>query len=83
MGMPREQGALIFSPSGKQGLAVIANSPAEKAGLRINDIILAVGDETVDLDHSLSSIVSKYKKSEEAEFLVLREGQELKIKLVF
>ncbi|MFC1756505.1 S1C family serine protease, partial [Patescibacteria group bacterium] len=54
----RNKGAIIYSPSGKQGLAIISGSPAEKAGLKINDIIISVNDQEIDLDNPLSNILS-------------------------
>lgn len=78
-GTDREAGALVYSASGKQGLAVIANSPAEKAGLRIRDIVIAVGDKAVDPSHPLSNLINEYKTGDETTFTVLRDGQELKL----
>lgn len=78
--LSREKGALIYSPSGKQGLAIIAGSPAEKAGLKINDIIISAGDKEINLDNPLSNLLSQYKKGDAVEFGILRDGQEVKIK---
>lgn len=74
-----ESGALIFSPSGKQGLAVIANSAAERAGLRINDIVTAVGEKNVDQDHPLSNLINEYKSGDEITLKIFRDGQEIKL----
>ncbi len=79
--LPRDKGALIYSPSGKQGLAIISGSPAEKAGLKINDIITYVNEKEINLENPLSDILSQSKKGSEAEFTVIREKQELKIKV--
>lgn len=78
-GVNRESGALIYSASGKQGLAVIANSPAERAGLRINDIVIAVGDKAVDPTHPLSNLVNEYKTGDEVTLTILRGTEELKL----
>lgn len=82
-GLNRDRGALIYSPSGKQGLAILAKSPAEKAGLKINDIIIAVSGEEINLDNPLANLISRYKKSDQAEFLVIRDGKEMEIKVEF
>ncbi|MEI7621072.1 MAG: S1C family serine protease [Candidatus Moraniibacteriota bacterium] len=74
-----DRGALIFAPSGKQGLAIIAGSPAEKAGLKINDIVMMVGDKGVNLDNPLSNLLSEFKKGEKVELTVKRGSTELKI----
>ena len=75
----RDSGALIFSPSGKQGLAIIAGSPAEKSGLRINDIVISVNNKNIDLDSPLSNLISQYKKGDQIELTVDRSGEEIKI----
>jgi len=77
--LSRDKGALIFSPSGKQGLAIIAQSPAENAGLRINDIILAVNKQEINIDNPLSNLVSQYKKGDTIEMLIERDGKEIEI----
>ena len=74
-----DSGALIFSQSGKQGLAIIAGSPAEKSGLKINDIITSVNSQNVNLDNSLSDLINQYKKGDQIELAVDRNGEEIKI----
>ncbi|MEI8343415.1 MAG: S1C family serine protease [Candidatus Moraniibacteriota bacterium] len=74
-----DYGALIYSPSGKQGLAIIANSPAEKAGLKINDIITAVNDKEIDINNPLSNLINQYRKGDQIEFTVKRAESEIKI----
>lgn len=74
-----DRGALVYSPSGKQELAIISGSPAEKAGIRINDVIIAVNRQEVNLDNPLSNSLNQYKKGDSVEFLVIREGKEIKI----
>ena len=81
--LTQESGALIFSPSGKQGLAVLANSPAEKAGLRINDIVTAVGDKTIDLEHPLSNLINEYRTGDEVPLTIVRDGKEIKSTIKF
>lgn len=77
----RDRGALIFSPSGKQGLAIMSGSSAEAAGLKIGDIITSVGQQGVNLDNPLSNLVSQYKKGDIVEFTIDRAGQEQKIQV--
>ncbi len=79
--LEHDRGALIYSASGNQGLAIISNSPAEKAGLKINDIIIAVNNQEVNLDNPLSNLLSQYKKGDTVELLVARSGEEIKIKV--
>lgn len=74
-----EQGALIFSPSGKSSLAIIAGSPAEKAKLQINDIILAVNGKEINLENPLSVVIGQFKKGDTVELSVSRDGIDQKI----
>lgn len=74
-----ESGALIYSASGQQGLAIIANSPAQKAGLKLGDIILAVGEQKISNTQSLPDALYARKKGEQVELTVLRDEQEMMV----
>jgi S1-C subfamily serine protease len=74
-----DSGAMIYSPSGQQGLAIIAGTPAAKAGLKINDIITQVAGEKIDDNNSLPDLLYKHDKGENVELTVIRDGQEMKI----
>lgn len=75
----RDRGALIYSPSGKTGLAVLSGSPADRAGLRIGDVVIAVNGVEVNLDRPLSVAIGALKKGETATLLLLRDGKELTV----
>lgn len=81
LGVSRDRGALIFTPSEKAGLAVIAGSPAEKAGLRYGDIVTAVDGREINLDWPLS--VALYDKSAEDDvsLSVFRAGSEITLRV--
>ncbi|MEP7162795.1 MAG: PDZ domain-containing protein, partial [Candidatus Moraniibacteriota bacterium] len=66
-----DRGALIYSASGKTGLAVLSGSPAEKAGLRNGDIVIAANGKEINLDHPLSVAVGKFKKGDIIELLIV------------
>ncbi len=74
-----DRGALIYSASGSSALAVIDKSPAQKAGLRYGDIVMAVNDKSVDLSNPLSNLINQYEKGDEIELTVLRGEDEIKI----
>lgn len=76
-----EKGALIFSPSGQQGLAIISGTPAAKAGLKINDIITKINNDDVSTDQSLSDLLYEYKKGDQIELTIIRDGGEIKVKI--
>jgi serine protease Do len=73
------QGALVFSPSGQQGLAVISGSAAEKAGIRVFDIILSVNDEEISSGQNLAFLISKYKPGDKINIKFVRNGQEMSV----
>lgn len=76
-----DKGALIYSPSGQQGLAVIAGSPASRSNLEINDIIIHVNGEKITQNKSLPDLMYKYKKGEEIELTVLRSETTINVKI--
>ncbi len=75
----RDRGALIYSPSGKTGLAVLSGSPAEKAGLRAGDIVIAVDGNEVNLDRPLSVALGNFAKGDTVGLLVIRDGKEITV----
>lgn len=81
-GLRVSRGALIYSSSGQQGLAVLKGSPAEKAGLKIGDIITKVGDNEITNEKSLSYFIARQKPNESISLTVLRQGTELKLETV-
>ncbi len=61
--------------------AVIAGSPAEKAGLKEKDIVTKVDGTTIDERNSLVSLVSRKAVGEQVELTVIRDGKEQTIKV--
>ncbi|MEK9174304.1 MAG: S1C family serine protease [Patescibacteria group bacterium] len=82
-GIDRDRGALIFSPSGETGLAVIANSAGANAGMQAGDIIIAVDKQEVNLDSPLPVLLSKYSVGDKAEVLIIRNGVESALQVQF
>ena len=77
-----DHGALIVRGIQESDLAVIPGSPANKAGLVENDIILEVDGERIDEEHSLSRSIQKYKPGDEVELKVYHQGEEKIIKVI-
>ncbi|PIU78772.1 MAG: hypothetical protein COS72_01855 [Candidatus Moranbacteria bacterium CG06_land_8_20_14_3_00_43_56] len=75
-----EKGALVYSPGLQQGLAVLSGSAAEKAGIRIMDIILSVNGEEINPSQNLAYLVSKYKPRDGIDLKVVRDSREIEIK---
>ena len=63
--------------AGQQGGSVIyPGSPAEKAGLKEEDIILEFNGEKITSENSLSKIIMKYSPGDKITLKILRDGKE-------
>ncbi|GAB4412342.1 MAG: hypothetical protein Kow00123_26150 [Anaerolineales bacterium] len=60
---------------------VTPDTPADKAGLRPGDIIVAVDDERVTLASDLADIIRKYKPGDEVRITYRRDGQEKTVRV--
>jgi serine protease Do len=74
-------GALIVRGNTASELAVVPGSPADKAGLVENDIILELNGQKIDEDHPLSKEINKFKPNEEITLKVLHKGEEKNVKV--
>lgn len=79
MNVARDYGALVYSPSGKTGLAILADSSAMKAGLQVGDIIESMNGTEITPNSPLSLLLSRYNSGDTIELLILRGGEEKKI----
>jgi serine protease Do len=77
-----DYGALVGKGTEANEPAVTSGSPAEKAGIKENDIILEMGGEKVNKDNTLSKIISKYNPNDSVELKILRDGKEMIITVV-
>ena len=77
-----EYGALIVRGEERTDLAVIPGSPADKAGLEENDIILEVNKKKVDDNNPLAKAISQFKPGDEVTLKVLHKGEEREIKVI-
>jgi len=71
-----EYGAIVIRGSGIGQVAVVPSSPADKAGIVENDIILEVDGERVDADTTLLSLIQKYKVGDKVELKISSKGTE-------
>jgi len=78
--LPVDYGAILRS--NQEGSAIVPNSPAEKAGLQEEDIVLKVNNTKIGLERSLVSIIQRYTRGEEVTLTILRNGQEMEVKVV-
>ena len=61
---------------GKTDSAVVAGTPAEKAGLQRDDIILEFNNEKITSDNSLAKILQKYNPNDQVTLKILRNKEE-------
>ncbi len=73
--LPVENGVLVRGS--ENGSAVIPNSPAAKAGIQTEDIILSVNNEQITIDNSLGSLIQKYNVGNTIVLKILRSGKEM------
>lgn len=67
-------GALVVRGDNRTDLAVVPGSPADKAGIVENDIILAVDGQQIDEAHSLAQLVQKYQPGQTVKLKLLHKG---------
>ncbi len=76
-----DYGALVIS--GKNGeLPVIADSPAQKAGLKAKDVILEINSEKITKDNSMTKILAKYSPNDKITLKVLRDDKEISVDII-
>ena len=61
--------------------AITAGSPAEKAGLKDGDIIVAIQDQAIDQEHPLDMVLSGFAPGQTIDVHILRNGQPQVIKV--
>ena len=77
--LPVKKGAYVVADKG--GSAVVAGSPADKAGLKEKDIITKINDEEVGVSGGVSTLVGEYAPGDTVEVTYLRDGAEKRVKV--
>jgi S1-C subfamily serine protease len=73
------QGAFVEGDQNQS--AIFPGSPADKAGLRANDVITKVNDTPIDTEHPLDAVLSQYATGDTVTLDVLRDGSHQSIKV--
>ncbi|MFH1171835.1 MAG: trypsin-like peptidase domain-containing protein [bacterium] len=71
-----DYGALVVPGQSATDVAVIPASPADKAGIVENDIILEFNDKKITSDQTLSSFMLKAKVGDQVKLKILHKGEE-------
>ncbi len=81
--LPVDYGALLIRGQQPTDLAVIPGSPADKAGLVENDIILEINGQKLDEKNPLSKLIANFKVGDTIKLKVLHRGEnkEISVKL--
>ena len=79
--LPVNYGAYIVKSEGGEDLSIIANSPAEKAGLKEEDVILEVDGKKISENNTLKTIIQDYLPGDTITLKVLRNGNEFSLKI--
>ena len=82
-GISIDHGALILRGDNRTDLAVVPGSPADKAGLVENDVILAVNGKTVDATHPLNDLLADFNPGDTVTLSIWHKGttQDISVKL--
>lgn len=76
-----DYGALVSRGEKQEDLAVVPGSPADKAGIVENDIILEVGGVKINQENTLAVLVQKRQIGEEITLKILHKGEEKTVKV--
>lgn len=79
--LPAENGALVQKATDSSA-AVVAGSPAEKAGIVEGDIIISVNGTDITSDHSLAGLLSKYNPGDTVTLKLRHDGETKDVKVV-
>lgn len=77
-----DYGAWVAPPVDSKTPAIIKGGAAEKAGIKIGDIILEVDDKKITPKNSLAKMVQSHNPGDKVVLKVLRAGQNLSLEVV-
>lgn len=80
-GLDVDYGALILRGERMTDLAVIPGSPADKAGLIENDIILEIDGQKIDTDTPLGLVISNKRVGDEVTLKVWHKGETKEVRV--
>lgn len=79
--LPKDYGALILRGQSQTDLAVVPGSPADKASLAENDIILEVNGQKVEGQNTLSRLLQKFNPGDSLSMKIFHKGDDKDVKV--
>lgn len=76
-----DYGALVSRGESRDELAVTPGSPADKAGIVENDIILEIDGKKIDEKNTLAKVIQNHKVGDEINLKILSKGSEKTVKV--
>jgi S1-C subfamily serine protease len=76
-----DYGALILRGTNRTDLAIVPGSPADKAGLEENDIILELNGKKIDSNNILANALNLLNPGDEIKLKVLHKGKKIEVKV--
>jgi serine protease Do len=70
-----------FVDGGTQSTAIVADSPAARAGIHANDIIESVNGQKLDSTHDLGNIINEHTVGDVLTLIVNRAGKEMTLQV--
>ena len=77
-----DHGVLVARGDQRTDVAVVPGSPADKAGIQENDLILELDGVRIDEEHSLGSLISRKSPGDTVTLKILHHGEEKYVKVV-
>ena len=74
--LPHDYGALVLRGQQITDFAVVPGSPADKAGIVENDIILELNNTKIDTEHQLSDQIAKFNVGDTITLKIWHKGEE-------
>ena len=73
--LPFDYGAIVLRGTRATEFAVIPGSPADKAGIVENDIILEIDGQRIDTEHPLGNVLAKYRPGDTVTVKLWHKGE--------